>query len=204
MYINFFKRLLDFLLAGLGFIFLFPLFFTVAIVLFFLNNGKVFFFQPRPGENEKIFNVIKFKSMTDKKDANGELLPFHLRVTKFGNFIRKYSLDEIPQLLNVLKNDMSLVGPRPLLVEYLPLYNSFQKQRHLAKPGITGWAQVNGRNAISWEQKFELDVWYVENRSFKTDLKIILLTVKKVFFKEGVNSNDNLNMSTFTGSKTTY
>ncbi|SFW16519.1 sugar transferase [Cellulophaga fucicola] len=202
MYINFFKRLLDFLLAGLGFIFLFPLFFTVAIVLFFLNNGKVFFFQPRPGENEKIFKVIKFKSMTDKKDANGELLPFHLRVTKFGNFIRKYSLDEIPQLLNVLKNDMSLVGPRPLLVEYLPLYNSFQKQRHLAKPGITGWAQVNGRNAISWEQKFELDVWYVENRSFKTDLKIILLTVKKVFFKEGVNNSDNLNMTTFTGTPT--
>lgn len=202
MYINFFKRLLDFLLSGLGFIFLFPLFFTVAIVLFFLNNGKVFFFQPRPGENEKIFKVIKFKSMTDKKDANGELLPFHLRVTKFGNFIRKYSLDEIPQLLNVLKNDMSLVGPRPLLVEYLPLYNSFQKQRHLAKPGITGWAQVNGRNAISWEQKFELDVWYVENRSFKTDLKIILLTVKKVFFKEGVNNSDNLNMTTFTGTPT--
>ncbi|MCL5244794.1 sugar transferase [Cellulophaga sp. 20_2_10] len=200
MYINFFKRLLDFLLAGLGFIFLFPLFFTVAIVLFFLNNGKVFFFHPRPGKNEKIFKVIKFKSMTDKKDANGELLPFHLRVTKFGNFIRKYSLDEIPQLLNVLKNDMSLVGPRPLLVEYLPLYNSFQKQRHLAKPGITGWAQVNGRNSISWEQKFELDVWYVENRSFKTDFKIILLTVKKVFFKEGVNNSDNLNMTTFTGS----
>tara|TARA_R110002049_G_scaffold293219_6_gene478114 strand:- start:1534 stop:2145 length:612 start_codon:yes stop_codon:yes gene_type:complete len=200
MYLIFFKRVLDIVLASLGFIILFPFFFMVAIVLFFSNNGKIFFFQPRPGQHEVIFKVIKFKSMNDKKDANGELLPFHLRVTKFGNFIRKYSLDEIPQLLNVLKNDMSLVGPRPLLLEYLPLYNDFQKQRHLAKPGITGWAQVNGRNAISWEQKFELDVWYVKNRSFTTDLKIILLTVKKVFFKEGVNSSDNLNMSTFTGT----
>lgn len=203
MYINFFKRILDFILAAVGFVCLSPFFFTVATVLFFTNNGKVFFFQPRPGKNEKIFKVIKFKSMNDKKDENGELLPFHLRVTKFGNFIRKYSLDEIPQLLNVLKNDMSLVGPRPLLVQYLPLYNDFQKQRHLAKPGITGWAQVNGRNAISWEQKFELDVWYVKNRSFKTDVKIILLTVKKVFVKEGVNSSDNLNMTTFTGTPTT-
>ncbi|MCK0156858.1 sugar transferase [Cellulophaga sp. F20128] len=200
MYLIFFKRVLDIVLASLGFIILFPFFFIVAIVLFFSNNGKVFFFQPRPGQHEAIFKVIKFKSMNDKKDANGELLPFHLRVTKFGNFIRKYSLDEIPQLLNVLKNDMSLVGPRPLLLEYLPLYNDFQKQRHIAKPGITGWAQVNGRNAISWEQKFELDVWYVNNRSFTTDLKIILLTVKKVFFKEGVNSDENLNMSTFTGT----
>lgn len=202
MYIHFFKRVIDIILASIGFIFLFPIFLGVAIVLFISNNGKVFFCHPRPGQHEAIFKVIKFKSMNDKKDANGELLPFHLRVTKFGNFIRKYSLDEIPQLLNVLKNDMSLVGPRPLLVEYLPLYNDFQKQRHLAKPGITGWAQVNGRNAISWEHKFELDVWYVKNRSFTTDLKIILLTVKKVFFKEGVNSSDNLNMSTFTGTKT--
>ncbi|WP_435654883.1 sugar transferase, partial [Cellulophaga baltica] len=147
------------------------------------------------------FKVIKFKSMNDKKDENGEFLPFHLRVTKFGNFIRKYSLDEIPQLLNVLKGDMSLIGPRPLLVQYLPLYNAKQAKRHDLKPGITGWAQVNGRNAISWEKKFELDVWYVENISFFLDVKILFLTLKKVLIREGVNASENVNMTTFTGSK---
>ncbi len=139
--------------------------------------------------------------MNDKKDENGEFLPFHLRVTKFGNFIRKYSLDEIPQLLNVLKGDMSLIGPRPLLVQYLPLYNAKQAKRHDLKPGITGWAQVNGRNAISWEKKFELDVWYVENISFFLDVKILFLTLKKVLIREGVNASENVNMTTFTGSK---
>jgi lipopolysaccharide/colanic/teichoic acid biosynthesis glycosyltransferase len=196
-----FKRLLDLLLAGLGFIVLSPIFIVVILILLFINNGKPFFFHPRPGKNEIIFKVIKFKSMNDKKDANGEFLDFHLRVTKFGNFIRKYSLDEIPQLLNVLKGDMSLVGPRPLLVQYLPLYNEEQSKRHLVKPGITGWAQVNGRNAISWDKKFELDVSYVKNMSFLLDVKIILLTIKKVFIKEGVNLSDDLNMTTFMGSK---
>lgn len=200
MYKIFFKRVLDFILAAIGLILLSPIFVGVAMILLLTNNGKPFFFQPRPGRNGEIFKVIKFKSMNDKKDEYGELLPFHLRVTKFGNFIRKYSLDEIPQLLNVLKGDMSLIGPRPLLVQYLPLYNNFQKQRHLVKPGITGWAQINGRNTISWEKKFELDVWYVNNLSFLLDLKILLLTLKKVLIKEGVNTNDNLNMTTFDGT----
>lgn len=200
MYKFFFKRVLDFILAAIGLILLSPIFVGVAMILLLTNNGKPFFFQPRPGRNGEIFKVIKFKSMNDKKDEYGELLPFHLRVTKFGNFIRKYSLDEIPQLLNVLKGDMSLIGPRPLLVQYLPLYNNFQKQRHLVKPGITGWAQINGRNTISWEKKFELDVWYVNNLSFLLDLKILLLTLKKVLIKEGVNTNDNLNMTTFDGT----
>tara|TARA_R110000796_G_scaffold252631_2_gene389326 strand:- start:9683 stop:10291 length:609 start_codon:yes stop_codon:yes gene_type:complete len=201
MYQNFFKRILDIIIALIAFIILSPFFLIVFIVLLFTNNGKPFFFHKRPGKNEVIFEVIKFKSMNDKKDENGEFLPFHLRVTHFGDFIRKYSLDEIPQLLNVLKGDMSLIGPRPLLVQYLPLYNEEQSKRHLVKPGITGWAQVNGRNAISWEQKFEYDIWYVENLSFILDLKILFKTLKKVIIREGVNSNENLNMSTFTGTK---
>jgi len=200
MYTYFFKRIVDLILAVIGFILLSPIFAIVMLVLLFTNRGKPFYMHPRPGKDEHIFKVIKFKSMNDKKDENGSFLPFHLRVTKFGNFIRKYSLDEIPQLLNVINGDMSLVGPRPLLIEYLPLYNKLQKQRHQVKPGITGWAQVNGRNAISWEKKFELDVWYVKNISFFTDVKIILLTIKKVFFKEGVNSSQNLNMTIFDGT----
>tara|TARA_R110002051_G_scaffold318588_1_gene401143 strand:- start:1270 stop:1881 length:612 start_codon:yes stop_codon:yes gene_type:complete len=199
MYAYFIKRILDFILSLIGFIILSPIFMTVTLVLLFTNKGKPFFLQPRPGKNEKIFKVIKFKSMTDEKDAHGELLPFEERVTKFGDFIRTYSLDEIPQLLNVLLGQMSVVGPRPLLVQYLPLYSEEQRKRHLVKPGITGWAQVKGRNSISWNKKFELDVWYVEHISFLLDLKIILLTIKKVLFKEGVNSSENLNMSTFTG-----
>ncbi|WP_405266736.1 sugar transferase [Cellulophaga sp. Ld12] len=195
------KRILDIIIAMIAFLLLSPFFLGVALILLFTNNGKPFFFHPRPGKNGEIFKVIKFKSMNDKKDENGEFLPFHLRVTKFGNFIRKYSLDEIPQLLNVLKGDMSLIGPRPLLVQYLPLYNAEQAKRHDLKPGITGWAQVNGRNAISWEKKFELDVWYVENISFFLDVKILFLTLKKVLIREGVNASENVNMSTFTGSK---
>ncbi|WP_158976804.1 sugar transferase [Cellulophaga sp. L1A9] len=201
MYTHFFKRILDLIVALTAFILLSPFFLGVAIVLLVTNNGKPFFFHPRPGKNGKIFKVIKFKSMNDKKDENGDFLPFHLRVTKFGNFIRKYSLDEIPQLLNVLKGDMSLIGPRPLLVQYLPLYNNEQARRHELKPGITGWAQVNGRNAISWEKKFELDVWYVDHISFFLDVKILFLTLKKVVIREGVNASENVNMTTFTGSK---
>ncbi len=201
MYQTIIKRLLDLIASLIILSFLFPFFLVVFLILLFTNNGKPFFFQSRPGKSGAIFKVVKFKSMNDKKDENGEFLPFEQRVTKFGNFIRKTSLDEIPQLFNVIKGDMSLVGPRPLLVQYLPLYNEFQKQRHNVKPGITGWAQVNGRNTITWENKFELDVWYTQNISFFTDLKVLLLTVKKVLLKADVNSSENLNMSTFTGSK---
>jgi len=170
-------------------------------LLFFLNQGKPFFLQQRPGKNERIFNIIKFKTMNDKKDANGNLLPPLQRLTRTGEFMRKYSLDEIPQLLNVIKGDMSIIGPRPLLMDYLPLYNDYQKQRHNIKPGITGWAQVKGRNAITWEQKFEYDVWYVKNLSFLLDLKILFLTLYKVFKKEGVYSLRNDIVPDFTGTK---
>ncbi|AXT59921.1 sugar transferase [Aquimarina sp. AD10] len=200
MYNPFIKRFLDFSLCFIGIVMLSPILLFLMIFLTVTNNGKPFFFQTRPGKNEKIFKIMKFKSMNDKKDENGELLPFEQRITRVGKFIRKYSLDEIPQLFNVLKGDMSLIGPRPLLIKYLPLYSDFQKQRHNVRPGITGWAQVNGRNTISWDQKFKLDVWYTENVSFKTDVKIILLTIKKVFFKEDINSGENLNMPTFTGN----
>lgn len=164
------------------------------------NHGKAFFFQIRPGKNKKLFKIIKFKTMNDKVDASGDLLPFDQRVTKIGAFIRKYSLDEIPQLINVLQGDMSLIGPRPLLVEYLPLYSDRQKIRHHVKPGITGWAQVNGRNAITWKQKFDFDIWYVQHISFLLDVKILFLTIKKVIVKDGVNSQSNLNMPTFMGT----
>lgn len=201
MYKILIKRIFDFIIASIGFICLFPLFVIITTYLFFSNEGKPFFLQKRPGKNECIFNIIKFKSMNDKKDSDGNLLPFKHRITKVGSFIRKYSLDEIPQLINVIKGDMSIVGPRPLLIEYLPLYNENQKKRHQVKPGITGWAQVNGRNSISWEQKFLLDIWYVNNLSFYLDFKIILLTIKRVLKKEGVNNSDSLNMPVFTGNK---
>ncbi|MBS9462210.1 sugar transferase [Flagellimonas sp. 389] len=200
MYRKFFKRVLDLLVALVGLIFLSPIFITVVIMLIVTNNGKPFFFQKRPGKNGKIFSIVKFKTMNDKTDEQGKLLSFEHRVTKIGLFIRKYSLDEIPQLLNVLAGHMSIVGPRPLLVQYLPLYSDFQRQRHNVRPGITGWAQVNGRNALSWGQKFEYDVWYVKNLSFVLDTKILLLTVKKVFLKEGVNSSSNVNMEPFMGN----
>ncbi|WP_027391610.1 sugar transferase [Aquimarina latercula] len=200
MYNSFIKRFIDFTLCFIGVLILSPLILVLIILLMIANNGKPFFFQSRPGKNEKIFKIIKFKSMNDKKDEHGELLPFQDRITKTGKFIRKYSLDEIPQLFNVIKGDMSLIGPRPLLVKYLPLYNDFQKKRHDVRPGITGWAQVNGRNAISWDEKFKLDVWYTENRSFKLDLRIIFMTAKKVLFKEDINSGENVNMPTFTGN----
>jgi lipopolysaccharide/colanic/teichoic acid biosynthesis glycosyltransferase len=193
------KRFLDIIIAFFALFLLSPIFIVVFLCLLITNDGKALFTQGRPGKNEKIFNIIKFKTMNDKRDANGELLPFIKRVTKIGVFIRKYSLDEIPQLINVLKGDMSIVGPRPLLTDYLPLYNEEQKKRHQVKPGITGWAQVKGRNSISWNQKFKLDVWYVNNMSFFLDFKILLLTVKRIIFPQGVNTADGLNMTMFTG-----
>jgi lipopolysaccharide/colanic/teichoic acid biosynthesis glycosyltransferase len=201
MYRSFLKRLFDFLLATAAFIIAFPIFAVIMIWLFFVNKGKPFFLQKRPGKRERIFKVIKFKTMTDEKDENGKLLPDNLRMTNIGRFVRKTSLDEIPQLLNVIKGDMSLIGPRPLLVSYLPLYNETQKRRHEIRPGITGWAQVNGRNAISWEQKFIYDVWYVDNCSLLLDVQIIFLTIFKVFRREGINAEDTIPMRPFAGAE---
>ena len=200
MYKNFIKPAIDFVLALVGFLFLSPIFVLVTIGLFFANDGKPFFFQLRPGKNGKIFKIIKFKTMTDKKDENGNLLPDADRLTKIGSFVRKTSLDEIPQLLNVIKGDMSLVGPRPLLPQYLELYNDFQRRRNEVKPGITGWAQVNGRNSISWEKKFEYDVWYVDNVSFLLDIKILIMTVLKVVKSEGINKQGQATSEEFKGN----
>src|SRR5690554_5401833 len=200
MYKNYLKRIFDFLSAFLGLLLLTPFFIVVTIGLFFVNEGKPFFFQSRPGKGERIFKIVKFKTMNDKRDTSGELLPDAKRLTKIGSFVRKTSLDEIPQLLNVLKGDMSLIGPRPLLIQYLPLYNETQKRRHEVRPGITGWAQVNGRNAISWQQKFEYDVWYVDNTSLWLDIKILFLTLKKVFVREGISQDGQATMEVFKGN----
>ncbi|MCI0920626.1 sugar transferase [Sphingobacterium rhinopitheci] len=200
MYPKFFKRIIDFVFAFFGLLFLSPLLILVTIGLFIVNNGKPFFFQLRPGLHERIFKIVKFKTMNDKKDADGKLLPDADRLTLIGAIVRKTSLDEIPQLINVLKGEMSLIGPRPLLPQYLPLYNQEQRKRHLVRPGITGWAQVNGRNAISWQQKFTYDVWYVDNISFVLDLKILLLTVKKVFVREGISQDGHVTISPFIGN----
>jgi len=186
MYTNFFKRLLDFLFACFGIVVLSPVFLATIIVLYNSSDGKPFFIQERPGEDGKIFKLIKFKTMSDKKDSEGNLLPMGERITPLGAFLRKTSLDEIPQLLNVIKGDMSLIGPRPLLKEYLPMYTDRQKERHLVKPGITGWAQVNGRNQVSWKDKFEMDIWYVDNISFKLDAIIFFKTIKKIITKSDV------------------
>ena len=199
MYQYFFKRILDFMIALMGLVILSPIFLITFILLAFVNKGKPFFFQIRPGFNEKLFKIVKFKTMTDAKDADGNLLPDNERMTKVGNLVRKTSLDELTQLWSVLKGDMSLIGPRPLLPEYLPLYNDEQKKRHHVKPGITGWAQVNGRNAISWQQKFEYDVWYVNNISFLTDVNIFFKTFAKVFKSEGINSKGELTTKAFNG-----
>lgn len=172
----------------------------VTVGLYFANNGKPFFFQTRPGKNARLFRIIKFKTMNDKKDAQGGLLPDAERLTKIGGFVRKTSLDEIPQLINVLKGEMSLIGPRPLLPEYLPLYSPEQYRRHEVRPGITGWAQVNGRNAISWQQKFEYDVWYVNHLSFALDLRILFLTLKKVVIREGINTDGQATTERFKGN----
>jgi lipopolysaccharide/colanic/teichoic acid biosynthesis glycosyltransferase len=194
------KTVLDFLVAFLGLLVLSPLFILLLIGLFFANNGKPFFYQMRPGKNERLFKIIKFKTMNDKKDIDGNLLDDAKRLTLFGKIVRRTSLDEIPQLINVIKGDMSLVGPRPLLQEYLPLYNDIQKKRHLVKPGITGWAQVNGRNDISWDKKLALDVWYVINQSFILDFKIIFMTITKVLKKEGISKEGETTTTKFKGS----
>ena len=201
LYNSIFKPICDFLVAIIGLLVLSPLFLIVALCLTFVNSGTPFFFQSRPGKNARIFKVIKFKTMTDKRGSDGKLLPDKDRLTGIGKFVRKTSLDEIPQLLNVIIGDMSLVGPRPLLVNYLPLYTDFQKQRHLVKPGITGWAQINGRNAISWEQKFNLDVWYVKHQNFALDLRILFNTVNKVIKSEGINTQGQATTKPFTGTK---
>lgn len=195
------KRAIDVCIALVCFISFLPVFLLLIGLLLITNHGKPFFLQKRPGMHEKLFSIIKFKTMTDREDEFGHLLPDAERMTKLGLFVRKMSLDEIPQLLNVLKGDMSLIGPRPLLVEYLPLYNEEQKRRHDVKPGITGWAQVNGRNAISWEDKFKLDIWYVDNQSLWLDAKILFLTVKKVLIKDGISGKGEVTMSKFTGSR---
>lgn len=201
MYKIFFKPLLDFVLSFLGLIISSPIFLIVFIALLLANKGKVFFLQKRPGKNEEIFKIIKFRTMNDNRDAHGNLLPDEERLTTIGKLVRKTSLDEIPQLINVLLGNMSLIGPRPLLPEYLPLYNDFQKKRHLIKPGITGWAQINGRNAVEWEKKFMFDVWYVENMSFLLDLQIMFLTLKKVLKLEGVNREGEATNIAFKGNE---
>lgn len=201
MYRSFIKRLMDVLIVFLGLLVLLPVLLGSAFWLHFANKGAgAFFFQERPGKNGKLFKVIKLKTMTDERDEHGSLLPDEKRLTKVGKFVRSTSMDELPQLINVLKGDMSLIGPRPLLPQYLPLYSKEQARRHEVRPGVTGWAQVNGRNAISWSKKFELDIWYVDHCSFLLDLKIILLTIKKVFVREGINSDDSTTMEPFTGT----
>jgi len=197
MYTKILKPILDVIAAFVGLIIISPIFLVLIITLLFTNNGKPFFFQRRAGKNGKIFKIIKLKTMNDKKDQHGKLLPYEKRVTKIGTFIRKYSLDEIPQLINILKRDMSLIGPRPLHPEYLPLYDQEQARRHDVMAGITGWAQVNGRNTISWEQKFKYDVWYVDHQSFKLDFKILWLTFYKVIKKKDINNSETTNMPTF-------
>lgn len=200
MYKIFIKPVIDFFTALFAFIALFPIFLLISILLFFANKGNPFFFQIRPGKNEKLFKIIKFKTMNDKKDNIGNLLPDKDRLTKIGKLVRKLSIDEIPQLINVIKGDMSIIGPRPLLPEYLKLYDPKQQKRHLVRPGITGWAQVNGRNAISWQEKFNFDVWYVENVNFTLDLKILLQTIKKVIISEGITANNNVTTTKFNGN----
>lgn len=199
MYSLFFKRLIDVTAAVLVLIFFSPLFIGVYLLLM-LSQNSAFFTQDRPGKNGKVFKLIKFKTMSDKRDAQGNLLPDAERLTKVGKWVRSTSLDELPQLINVLKGDMSLIGPRPLLIKYLPLYSENQKRRHEVKPGITGWAQVNGRNAISWNKKFEYDVWYVDHLSFLLDCKIVWSTIKKVIIREGISSDTSVTMEPFKGN----
>ncbi len=200
MYINIVKRILDIILSVFIIMITFPIIGIVFLLLLLQNSGSPFFFQDRPGKSQRRIRIIKFKSMNDQKDDQGVLLPDNKRITKLGSFIRKTSIDELPQLFNVLKGDMSLIGPRPLLFKYIPLYSKQQLRRHEVKPGITGWAQVNGRNTISWSKKFEFDVYYVDNLSFLFDLKILWLTLVKVIKKEGVNQSDERPMQPFTGN----
>jgi undecaprenyl phosphate N,N'-diacetylbacillosamine 1-phosphate transferase len=201
MYRRFIKKIVDFVISLVAFVALLPLFFLMICILAVVNRGSVFFTQLRPGLNGKIFRLIKFKTMNDRRDSNGELLPDALRLTTTGAVVRRLSLDELPQLINVLKGDMALIGPRPLLVDYLPLYNVEQSRRHKVRPGITGWAQVNGRNSISWEEKFKLDVWYVDNLTIILDIKIIVNTIIKVFRRKDISSSGSVSMEKFRGSK---
>lgn len=200
VYRRFFKRPMDFILSLIAIIFLSPVFLVVAILVKIKLGSPIFFKQERTGLNEKIFIMYKFRTMTNERDENGELLPDSMRLTKFGKFLRSTSLDELPELINILKGDMSIIGPRPLLVQYLSLYNDFQRRRHEVRPGLSGLAQVNGRNAISWEEKFKLDVEYVDNISFFGDWKIIFLTLKKAFIREGINSETAVTMEPFKGN----
>lgn len=200
MYAHFLKRLIDFTIVFIVLLIIWPILLLITIWLHFANKGAgAFFTQERPGKDGKIFKVIKYKTMTDERDAQGNLLPDADRLTKVGKFVRSTSIDELPQLINVLKGDMALIGPRPLLPKYLPLYSTEQARRHEVRPGITGWAQVNGRNAISWTKKFELDVWYVDHCSFALDLKIIFLTIKKVFMREGISQEGQATREPFNG-----
>lgn len=200
MYKYFFKRLIDFILVLCALLVIWPILLIITVWLHFANKGAgAFFTQDRPGKNGKIFKVIKYKTMTDERDAEGNLLPDAERLTKVGRFVRSTSIDELPQLINVLKGDMALIGPRPLLPQYLSLYSPEQARRHEVRPGITGWAQINGRNAISWTKKFEYDVWYVDHCSFLLDLKIVFLTIKKVFIREGISQEGQATMEFFNG-----
>lgn len=201
MYKHFFKRFLDFWISLIVLIIISPILLLVTVWLHFANKGAgALFFQERPGKDGKIFKVIKFKTMTDERDVEGNLLPDEVRLTKVGRFVRSTSIDELPQLINVLKGDMALIGPRPLLVQYLPLYSKEQMRRHEVRPGISGWAQCHGRNQISWTEKFKLDVWYVDHLSFMTDLQVIMITIKKVLFREDINSDNDATMEDFDGT----
>lgn len=202
MYSKVFKSIFDKLLAAIIILITSPVFILLIILFYFSQEKKVFFTQKRPGKNGKVFQLIKFKTMKDTEDSNGNLLPDHLRLTRIGSMVRSLSLDELPQLINVLKGDMSLIGPRPLLVKYLDRYTTEQARRHEVKPGITGWAQVNGRNAIGWDEKFKLDVWYVDNLSFWLDMKILCMTIQKVFLREGISNQQAVTMPEFLGTKT--
>ena len=201
MYKHFFKRFFDFWIALTALLVLWPVLLIITVWLHFANKGAgAFFTQERPGKDGKIFKLLKFKSMTDERDAEGNLLPDAQRLTKVGRFVRSTSIDELPQLVNVLKGDMALIGPRPLLVQYLPLYSPEQARRHEVRPGITGWAQVNGRNAISWAEKFKLDVWYVDNYSLVTDIRIIFITIKKVLCRADISQEGQATMEAFNGN----
>lgn len=200
-YEKYIKRLLDFTLSFLALIVLSPVLLVTAVLVRIKLGSPIIFHQERPGKSEKIFRLYKFRSMTDECDENGDLLPDDQRLTRFGQILRSTSLDELPELWNILRGDMSIVGPRPLLVKYLPLYNEEQRHRHDVRPGLTGWAQANGRNAISWEEKFKLDVWYVQHISFWVDVKVIFMTVKKVFCRDGISSETSVTMEEFSGTK---
>ncbi len=200
MYVRFIKPLCDIILAMILLVCLSPIILGTMLLLAIANRGSIFFTQERPGKGERIFKVIKFKTMNDRKDAEGNLLPDADRLFPIGRFVRSTSIDELPQIINVLKGDMSFIGPRPLLVQYLPLYSTEQHRRHEVKPGLSGWAQVHGRNAISWEQKFKLDVWYVDHCSFAVDFKIFLLTIKKIFFREDISQEGQATMKIFDGN----